>query len=963
MKKLFVLFLLGSVFVQAQITYDGPAQGSISSGYILTTENAPLVSAVPKGRTRFILHNKPFVQPDTDKVVSPSRIGENYINLDKGNSLAKSLSSEIVVFKSFKGIQDNGYIPPDPYLAVGPNHIILAVNTEFKITDKQGRELASIDASDWFETAFPGLSIADPKVIYDQFDERWVIVFIDVRDNSSEAYFIVSVSDDSNPLGKWYTWWLPSHWEGSTPSGKWADYPGLGYDDKAIYLTSNQFSFGGSGQYPLIRIIPKQYLYINSETAGQVVWTDFWNITYPGETTVAWGVRPVQFFTTDDDYYFVVTRWWGDINSSVGIIKLTDALTNPALQGVSITTSPYQRPVDIQQLGGGDYPLEHQGVRISKEPVYRDGLLYITHDAKYNSVNGVRFLTVDVFSNAAFTDFIMGTDKHYHFYPAVAVNSEGDAVVSYTRSSADEYAGAYFTLVGGSSQEPEGTFTMQAGLDNYVKDYGTERNRWGDYMGAWVDPSDDYSFWVHSQYVDRKNTWGTWTVGLRPAPFDQPYSKLDKIDVDFGLSEVGEIGELQIVKIANIGNQDLVISNLSLSSDNFVIMNNISFPNSITRLDTLSLEISFQPKVHGLLSDTLRIISNSSISLDTKVALNGEGFFIEPASINNMYASTGRGAGSLGSILTIDLTTGEGTALGGLSGFKPLKSITINPVNKELVALNVVLGQLPTYVRLRANDGAGYIYKESNLDLSVIAFDKEGVLHGIASDNKYYLINYETLDTTFVAQLPIDVAAITFHPLTREMYAFSSETSLRDKLFKISPSGDTTSVGSTNLGKNIEAIGFDNEGSLYATVGRENQFSKLYKINAETVETTEIGDVKYRGVLGLIYAFDPAVSVKSNVNNIPKEYSLKQNYPNPFNPSTNISFNLPVNSQVKLSVYNTLGELVQQLINNELPAGQHTYEWNVSNKNLSSGIYIYTLNAAGNDGKKFSDTKKLILLK
>ncbi|HLG32297.1 MAG TPA: FlgD immunoglobulin-like domain containing protein, partial [Ignavibacteriaceae bacterium] len=93
---------------------------------------------------------------------------------------------------------------------------------------------------------------------------------------------------------------------------------------------------------------------------------------------------------------------------------------------------------------------------------------------------------------------------------------------------------------------------------------------------------------------------------------------------------------------------------------------------------------------------------------------------------------------------------------------------------------------------------------------------------------------------------------------------------------------------------------------------------------------------------------------------------LKQNYPNPFNPATRIEYSLPVSSEVKLVVYNLLGQEVATLINEEQSAGSHSIQWNASDANgtrLSSGIYFYELKAAGTNGNNFQQVKKMILLK
>jgi hypothetical protein len=89
---------------------------------------------------------------------------------------------------------------------------------------------------------------------------------------------------------------------------------------------------------------------------------------------------------------------------------------------------------------------------------------------------------------------------------------------------------------------------------------------------------------------------------------------------------------------------------------------------------------------------------------------------------------------------------------------------------------------------------------------------------------------------------------------------------------------------------------------------------------------------------------------------IPTSYVLEQNYPNPFNPSTKITYSIPTGVDVKLAVYNTLGQEVASLVDGFREAG--TYSADFSSASLSSGIYFYTLKAG-----QFSETKKMVLMK
>lgn len=88
----------------------------------------------------------------------------------------------------------------------------------------------------------------------------------------------------------------------------------------------------------------------------------------------------------------------------------------------------------------------------------------------------------------------------------------------------------------------------------------------------------------------------------------------------------------------------------------------------------------------------------------------------------------------------------------------------------------------------------------------------------------------------------------------------------------------------------------------------------------------------------------------------PKAFSLSQNYPNPFNPITEIRYALPRPCQVKLEMYNLLGQRVATLVDGYQPAGYRTVKWDGSD--LASGVYLYRIEAGD-----FSEVRRMILLK
>lgn len=130
------------------------------------------------------------------------------------------------------------------------------------------------------------------------------------------------------------------------------------------------------------------------------------------------------------------------------------------------------------------------------------------------------------------------------------------------------------------------------------------------------------------------------------------------------------------------------------------------------------------------------------------------------------------------------------------------------------------------------------------------------------------------------------------------------------------------------------------------------------------VATTQSGDTVYVCMFGVktgMYSFQRFIkgpaSVRREEGVVVDQYSLTQNYPNPFNPSTKMKFTLKNSSTITLKVYDVLGKEIATLAEGSYPAG--SYDVNFDAKNLSAGMYFYTLTTS--DG--YSVSKKMLLLK
>lgn len=105
------------------------------------------------------------------------------------------------------------------------------------------------------------------------------------------------------------------------------------------------------------------------------------------------------------------------------------------------------------------------------------------------------------------------------------------------------------------------------------------------------------------------------------------------------------------------------------------------------------------------------------------------------------------------------------------------------------------------------------------------------------------------------------------------------------------------------------------------------------------------------------------VSVRDEGGVLPEKFSLSQNYPNPFNPETELNYSLPTSGKVKLVIFNLLGQRVVTLVDEFQPSGNYSAKWNGRDdygRLLSSGVYFYRMSI---DDGRFTDTKKMLLLK
>jgi hypothetical protein len=162
----------------------------------------------------------------------------------------------------------------------------------------------------------------------------------------------------------------------------------------------------------------------------------------------------------------------------------------------------------------------------------------------------------------------------------------------------------------------------------------------------------------------------------------------------------------------------------------------------------------------------------------------------------------------------------------------------------------------------------------------------------------------------------------------------------------------------TEINNQMFEIERKNKNGQYAAIGYVNGYGTTTEPQEYSYIDNTVGTGTYFYRLKQIdfggqYEYSDEVEIDLNG---PLSFALEQNYPNPFNPSTNIKFSVPKSGQVKLSVYNLVGEEVSVLANGQLEAGFYEVTFNASN--LPSGTYFYKLESPG-----AVHVKKMMLLK
>ena len=434
-------------------------------------------------------------------------------------------------------------IPPDPIAAAGPDHVVSIVNSSIEWYTKSGTLQASLSLEgDFFGPLSPEARPFDPKVIYDQYEDRFVVIaLVRVFSPATVSRILVAVSDDEDPNGTWYFDSINSKLTINSVDG-WADYPGLAIDEEAVYITANIFDFEPNIFGSFDFLASRLWILGKGVGSGGLYEGGAASPTLHDPSTAA--LLPDLAFTLQPAHVFgpggvaasvgtfLVNSGWVDglLRDYLSVIRVDDPLGSPTFSNQFVflgditlgSTLP-----DAPQAGGTGVAIETNDGRVL-HAVWRNNSLWLVNTvnppagpdageatAHWYEINTstLSFLTLNQQGDIGGEDIAPGT---HTFFPSIAVDAIGNVGIGFSASAPSIFPGAYFTGIStAGSVRP--TETLAAGVDFYIRTFGTGRNRWGDYSGMSVDPADDRTFWVYNEYALTRGSptdgedgrWGT----------------------------------------------------------------------------------------------------------------------------------------------------------------------------------------------------------------------------------------------------------------------------------------------------------------------------------------------------------------------------------------------------------------------------------------------------------------------
>ncbi len=560
----------------------------------------------------------------------------------------------------FEGVPDTNSEPPDVAMAVGPNLIVAAANSVVNTFDKTGDLFGSQSFSSFFAAPL-GLSnwfLFDPVVLYDPYISRFWLTVTARNDTSNGSLVLIALSSAQDPTAGWELFPVDFTVDGSSPSSNWCDYPHIGYDSQALYISCNQISFpasSGSSQYAKIRLMNKSQ-FLNNTCCS---WYDHWNLKEGFlNLSTSYSVQPAAMrnASNSDGEFLVDAQGGGGSNNTLQVWHFPDPIGNPGqLDSASINVTNYapapggQQPNGVTKIDTGDARLLFAN--------WQAGHLSTGQNTSCNNRSCAAFYELDVsgFSNLAIVnDWAMQNSSKDYYYPSVDQNLNSDKTMVYSRSGAAEDPGTDLVAIPRSTTCTacaSSEVSLAAGASTYSR-VAEGRNRWGDYSSASADP-DGLGIWISGEFASAMNVWAT-QIGASYNSY-QPVAQMIPTTINFGNQAVGSSTQ-QLVFFFNNGNADLEITGSGLSGTDFSSPG-LCLTGPIEPTFDCVTTIVFSPTAAATRSGSMFIIDNAAGSPHT-VTFTGTGVFptLSVSSTSLKFANTPVHLTSTGATITVTNT-------------------------------------------------------------------------------------------------------------------------------------------------------------------------------------------------------------------------------------------------------------------------------------------------------------------
>ena len=414
------------------------------------------------------------------------------------------LSFASATLDPFIATTHTGYTPSDAGIASSPNRILTAVNGNLSLFNKDGTKRDSKSAITFHGHSF----VFDPRVNWDFFDERLIIVQVSTT-SPSTSRIVIATSKSADPDSFNTDLWSRIDIEIFEYSGDthWADFPIVGLDEFNLYIRYNAFSSTNSFRGDYLITIPKANLMLDRtlerfEYHAQSVSPSLGRNAFTTLTEAKLGepVYTVQYSPSKITMFELVNR-------ASGAPELTNfkVINFDTVRSGFSESGTVQKGSSVQVLSGPSH---------FNNAYYKDGMTYAV--ASFEGVNE-RYLVVyriDHVNNVV--DEIQEiSDNSYLFFPSLAIDKFQNVGILAYSSSADRYISTAHT-----SMDSEGTIIEPLRIE-HDGTFSYARTRYGDYSATAIDP-DGVNIWSLSQIPAGSDRWNAWITNICPSCTTEP---------------------------------------------------------------------------------------------------------------------------------------------------------------------------------------------------------------------------------------------------------------------------------------------------------------------------------------------------------------------------------------------------------------------------------------------------------